>query len=132
VSPPPAEATASAGSPIIIAKKVEAETVAQMREMLDYLRERPGSAAIVLGSTINGRPSLVGAVTPDLVKRGLDAGKLVRQVAKVIGGGGGGSPTIAQAGGRDPDKLDEALELWAGLIDKTLSDTQPTSGQRAR
>jgi alanyl-tRNA synthetase len=63
----------------------------------------------VFGSVFNGRPNLVASVSEDLVKRGLDAGKLVRAAASVVGGGGGGKPTLAQAGGKDPARLNEAL-----------------------
>ena len=90
--------------------------------MVDQLRERLGSAVIVLG-TVRARPILVVAVTQDLVEHGLHAGKLVRELAKTIGGGGGGSPTMAQAGGRDSSKIDEALGRARGLVAETLSRT---------
>jgi alanyl-tRNA synthetase len=63
---------------------------------------------------------LVAAVTPDLVQRGLHAGNLVKAVARVVGGGGGGRPTLAQAGGRDPGRLDEALATVPDLVKQTL------------
>jgi alanyl-tRNA synthetase len=62
------------------------------------------------------RPNFVASVTDDLVKRGLDAGKIVRAVAKVVGGGGGGKPTLAQAGGKDPSRVAEALALVRGMV----------------
>jgi alanyl-tRNA synthetase len=73
-----------------------------------------------LGATIEGRPQIVAAVTEDLAKRNLHAGKLAGAVAKVVGGGGGGKPTLAQAGGRDPKRLDEALALVPGLVNEAL------------
>jgi alanyl-tRNA synthetase len=69
----------------------------------------------------DGRVGLIAAVTDDLVKKGLHAGKLVGQVAKVVGGGGGGRPTMAQAGGKEPAKLAEALQLAAKLSREQLS-----------
>ena len=66
------------------------------------------------------RPALVAAVTSDLVERGVDAVKLVRDVAQVVGGGGGGRPTLAQAGGKDAGKLDKALQIAPGLLEDVL------------
>ena len=68
------------------------------------------------GHGVDTKPAFIAAVTPDLVKKGYDAGKIVKQVAAVAGGGGGGKPGLAQAGGKDKKKLDEALKLVKGLI----------------
>ena len=87
-----------------------------LREMSDFLRDRLKSAVVVLGTVHGGRPSFLAAVTPDLVKKGYNAGDIVKQVARVTGGGGGGKPTMAQAGGRDKDKLGEALRLVKDLL----------------
>jgi len=62
------------------------------------------------------RPVFLAAVTPDLVAKGYHAGEIVKQVAKVAGGGGGGKPNLAQAGGRDKSKVDEALRVARSLI----------------
>jgi alanyl-tRNA synthetase len=96
------------GVPVLAAavKDVDADT---LREMTDWFRARTPSGVAVLGSVQGGRPHFVASVTDDLVRRGLDAGKLVKVVAKVVGGGGGGKPTLAQAGGKDPSRLSEAL-----------------------
>ncbi|MCJ7490866.1 MAG: DHHA1 domain-containing protein, partial [Dehalococcoidia bacterium] len=72
---------------------------------------RLGSGVIVLGTVVDGRPSLLAMVTPDLTSRGLNAGELVKRAAQVTGGGGGGRPEMAQAGGRDASRLDEALRV---------------------
>jgi alanyl-tRNA synthetase len=77
--------------------------------MSDWFRSKVGSGVIVLGAVFDGKPNLLAAVTPDLVERGLDAGKIVRSAAQIIGGGGGGKPTLAQAGGKDASRLGEAL-----------------------
>jgi alanyl-tRNA synthetase len=84
--------------------------------MADLLRERLKSAVVVLGTVHQDRPAFLAAVTPDLVARGHNAGDIVKQVAEVTGGGGGGRATLAQAGGRNKDKIDEALRLVKSLI----------------
>ncbi len=84
-----------------------------LREMTDRLHEQPAlssGSAIVLGATIEGKPNLVYRLTSDLAERGLHAGRLIKPLAEIIGGGGGGTATMGQAGGRDPDKLGDALE----------------------
>ena len=72
---------------------------------------------IVLGSVVNEKPILIAAVTEDLVKRGLHAGQIVKHVAAIVGGGGGGRPTLAQAGGRDAQKLPDAIQSVAPYIE---------------
>lgn len=81
-----------------------------LREMSDVLREKLGSAIIVLGTIYEDKPLFLATVTPDLIAKGYDAGKIVKEVAKVAGGGGGGRANLAQAGGKDQSKLDEALK----------------------
>ena len=84
--------------------------------------QKAGAAVVVLGWADEGKVGLLTAVTDDLVKKGLHAGKLVGEVAKVVGGKGGGPPTgIAQAGGKDADKLGEALQLAQKLAIEKLS-----------
>lgn len=93
-----------------------------LREMGDWLRDKLGSGVVVLGAVVRERPTLLVMVTTDLVGRGLHAGNVVKEAAKVMGGGGGGRPEMAQAGGRRVDKLDAALSTaldvvarqWAG------------------
>lgn len=92
----------------------------QMRQLVDRLRQKAGSAVVVIGWSEDGKVQLIASVTDDLVKKGLHAGKLVGQVAKLVGGGGGGKPTMAQAGGKDPAKLAEALEFARGLVNQQL------------
>jgi len=87
-----------------------------LREMADFIRDRLKSALIVLGTVYEGKPAFLSAVTPDLVDRGYNAGEIVKKVAEVTGGGGGGKATLAQAGGKHKDKLDEALRLVKSLI----------------
>ena len=100
----------------VLASSVEASNVDAMRDMGDWLRDKLGSGVVVLGAVIGGRPVLVAMVTPDLVSRGHSASDIVKGAAKAIGGGGGGRPDVAQAGGRRADGLEEALGLVHRLV----------------
>ena len=91
-----------------------------LRQMADRFRQRHSSGVAVLGSILDGRPLLIAAVTDDLVQRGLHAGELVKFVAGPLGGGGGGKPTLAQAGGKDASKLEEALASVASWVEGRL------------
>jgi alanyl-tRNA synthetase len=106
----------------VLAAQVDVATVDNLREMADWYRDNVGSGTAVLATISNGKPVLIATVTDDLVRRGLKAGDLVRDVAKIVGGGGGGRPTMAQAGGRDAGKLPQALEEVPGLVAKALSE----------
>jgi alanyl-tRNA synthetase len=100
----------------VLAARTSANSVEALREMGDWLKAKLSSAVLVLAISQNGSPLLVSMVTPDLVKRGLHAGNIVRETAKVVGGGGGGRPDTAQAGGKRMDKLKEALDGVAELV----------------
>ncbi|MBC8447590.1 MAG: alanine--tRNA ligase [Chloroflexi bacterium] len=104
----------------VLAAQVDVADEGTMREMTDWFRDKLGSGVIVLGAAIDRRPRLVAAVTPDLVKRGLHAGRLIQAVAQVVDGGGGGRPTMAQAGGRDLSRLSEALALVSAWVAEKL------------
>jgi alanyl-tRNA synthetase len=104
----------------VLSAQVEATNVATLREMGDWFRDRLGSGVIVLGAVLSDKPSFIAAVTPDLVEQGLHAGSLVKAVAKEVGGGGGGKPTMAQAGGRDASRMAEALNLVPDLVEGAL------------
>jgi alanyl-tRNA synthetase len=88
----------------------------------DRLAQKLGEAVVVLGASFDGRPQLVAQVTPPAVERGVKAGDVVRVAAPVIGGGGGGRDTMAQAGGRDPDRLDDALAAARAAIADALAE----------
>src|SRR5205807_4012053 len=109
------------GGAKIIVGEMPAGPGEQMRQQLDRLRQKAGSAVVVIGWSEDSKVQLMTAVTDDLVKKGLHAGKLVGEVAKVVGGGGGGKPTMAQAGGKDPSKLREALQLGRKLVSEQLA-----------
>ena len=100
----------------VLVAEAEASSVEALREMGDWLRDKLGSGIVALGSVVNGKPNLVVMVTQDLVARAYHAGETVKVAASVIGGGGGGRPDVAQAGGREPGKLAEALRTAADFI----------------
>jgi alanyl-tRNA synthetase len=91
-----------------------------LRQMTDRFRERYPSGAAVLASIVDKRPLVIASVSEDLVKRGLHAGELVKVTAQILGGGGGGKPTLAQAGGKDPEKISEALSRAAAWVEDKL------------
>ncbi len=91
-----------------------------LRQMADRFRQRHPSGVVVLASVLDGRPVVVAAVTEDLAARGLHASDLVKFVAAPLGGGGGGRPTLAQAGGKDPSRLEAALASVAGWVEAKL------------
>jgi alanyl-tRNA synthetase len=115
-----AAAVEANGSKIIVGE-LPAAPVEQMRQQLDRLRQKAGSAVIAVGWSDDGKVGLLTAVTEDLVKKGLDAGKLVGEAAKVVGGKGGGPKHMAQAGGKDAAKLGEALETVKRLAMEQVS-----------
>ncbi len=87
-----------------------------LREMADWFRNKVDSGVMVLASVVDNSPLFIATVTQDLIKQGLHAGNLVREVAKVVKGGGGGRPDMAQAGGKDASKVPEALEKARQVI----------------
>jgi alanyl-tRNA synthetase len=95
----------------VLAAKVQASDMNNLRNMADDLKQKVGSAVILLGSVNEGKVNLIAAVTKDLIDKGYHAGKLIKEVATRCGGGGGGRPDMAQAGGKDPEKLDSALQF---------------------
>lgn len=104
----------------VLAAQVNAGDVDTLRQMSDLFRDKLGSSVVTLGAVINEKPMLVASVTQDLIGRGMHAGNLVRDAAKIIGGGGGGRPNMAQAGGKDADKLDAALTSVQSWVEQNL------------
>ena len=104
----------------VVTGRTSANSAEAMREMGDFIKTRLPSAVICLGAVVNGNPLMVTMVTPDLVDRGLHAGNMVRDAARIMGGGGGGQPEMAQAGGRQADKLEDALRRVAELVREGL------------
>jgi alanyl-tRNA synthetase len=103
----------------VLAHRVDNLERAQMRTLIDQLREKIGSGVVVLGSASNGNVSLIVGVTKDLTSR-VQAGKVIGAVAQKVGGKGGGRPDLAEAGGKDAAALDGALESAYGVVESLL------------
>ena len=105
----------------VLAEAVSAPDQKALLALADRLKGRLGEAVIVLGAAPEGRVHLVASVAPSLVARGVKAGEIVKTAAAVVGGGGGGRDTMAQAGGRDPEKLPEAIAAARAAIEAALA-----------
>jgi alanyl-tRNA synthetase len=103
-----------------LAVRLNEANAQSLRQMIDRFRQKyPTQGIIVVGSVNENRPIIIAGVTDDLVQRGIDANDLIKFVAAPIGGGGGGKPSLAQAGGKDASKLDLALaSVKAWIMDK--------------
>jgi alanyl-tRNA synthetase len=104
-----------AGIPVLAAQ-VNASDMDSLRNIVDEMKGKLGSAIIVLGAAADDKVNLVAAVTADLVSKGFHAGKIIKEVAAQVGGSGGGRPDMAQAGGKDASKLQTALAAVEGLV----------------
>jgi len=101
----------------LLAVQVQVEDVKGLRDLSDTLRDRMGDGVVVLGANIDGKANLLVAVSKELSAK-IKAGDIIKQLAPVVGGSGGGKPELAQAGGSQPEKLGEALLLAARLLGK--------------
>lgn len=102
----------------VIVQPLEGLDADQLLELSDRYRQKHAPAAVVLGTREDGRVHLVVSLDRSLEERGLDAVQVVRRAAALVGGGGGGRPTMARAGGKEPERLGEALaEAERALLD---------------
>jgi len=108
------------GGVAVVAARVDGLDQDGLRAVVDSVRDRLGSGVICLGSVKDDKVNLVAAVSKDLTPR-FNAGKLIQEVARAVGGGGGGRPDLAQAGGKDPSKLDAALGLVHDWVVRSTS-----------
>jgi alanyl-tRNA synthetase len=106
----------------IIVGRLSTTSVEQAREAIDMLKKKAKSAAVVFGFDDDGKVTLLAGFTEDLVKKGLKAGDVVREIAPIVDGGGGGRPQMAQAGGKKPEKIKDALDKAKELIKEKLGD----------
>ena len=107
---------------VILAKEIREADTNTLRTLTDRFKQKYPSGIIVLGSIVNGKPQIIVAVTDDLVNRGLHAGNIVKNLSAIIGGGGGGRPALAQAGGNDPEKLSDAIREAENIIRDQVKD----------
>ncbi len=106
----------------LVAAQVSVPDAKALPDVADRLKGKlPADSVVVLGAALDGRVSLVVSVAPAFVQRGVKAGEIVKVAAQVVGGGGGGRDTMAQAGGRHPEKLDEALQTAKAAVGSALS-----------
>jgi alanyl-tRNA synthetase len=104
----------------VLAHRVDNLERAQMRTLVDQLRDKLGSGVVVLGSATNGNVALIVGVTKDLTQK-IQAGKVIGKVAEKVGGKGGGRPDLAEAGGKNPEALDAALSEAYGIVESMLA-----------
>jgi alanyl-tRNA synthetase len=105
----------------VLVTRAEAASMEALKQMGDQLRDRLGSAVVVLGAVVGDRPTLLAMASRDVVAKGVNAGALVKEVAGLMGGGGGGRPEMGQAGGGDPAKLDAALAKAPAIVEAQLA-----------
>ncbi len=105
----------------VLTRKVEDLDKAALRDISDTLKAKLGRGVVILGARGQGTVSVVVSVTPDLTGR-VHAGKLVKEIAPIVGGGGGGRPDFAEAGGKHPEKLDEMLAFSRQVVERMLAD----------
>jgi alanyl-tRNA synthetase len=110
------------GGARVLTSAVEVSDPRALLDLVDRLKGKLGDGAIVLGAATDGRVHLVASVAPALVERGVKAGAVVKVAAQAVGGGGGGRDTLAQAGGRDPAKLPEAIAVARAAIEAILEE----------
>ncbi len=104
----------------VLATAVKDVDMNGLRDLGDQLREKLGEGVVVLASVNGGKVNLMAMATDGAMKRGAHAGNLIKAVAKIVGGGGGGRPNMAQAGGKIPEKVDEAIQAVAGVVEEQL------------
>jgi len=110
------------GSAAIITGRLTGGSVEQARAAIDMLKKKAGSAAVVLGFEQDAKAVLLAGVTEDLIRKGVKAGDIVRTIAAIVEGGGGGQAHMAQAGGKRPEKLDEALAAAGQLLRQKIGE----------
>jgi alanyl-tRNA synthetase len=104
----------------LVARQVEGLDKDGLRALVDRHREQIKSGVVVLAAPVDGKVLIVAGVTPDLVKK-IPAGQVVKQLAPIVGGGGGGRPDFAEAGGKDPSKIGELLAASRAVVEKLAS-----------
>ncbi|MCM8528123.1 MAG: alanine--tRNA ligase [Lentisphaeraceae bacterium] len=104
----------------ILCKKISVGDVESLKNLAQSLRAKLGTAVVVLGAELNGKAMLVVGVSDDLVANGVKSGSMINPIARIVNGGGGGHPKLAQAGGKSPEKLDEAISAALDIVKENL------------
>jgi len=105
----------------VVTRKIDGIDIDGLRQLGDKIKEKLDKVVIVLSTEKNGKVNFIATATEDAVKSGIHCGNIIREVAKVTGGGGGGRPNMAQAGGNEPSKIEEALNLVKELVESQLN-----------
>ena len=101
----------------VLVQKVAVGDVAALRTLGDQLRDKTGGVVVLASVFENGKIGILAMASKELVGKGIHCGQIVKEVATLCGGGGGGRPDMAQAGGKDPEKLDAALNAAWSVIE---------------
>ena len=109
-------------------RNIPASNVDAMRRTGDHMRDRLGSGVVVLGSVVGERPVIIVMATSDIAGKQVHAGNIAKGISATIGGGGGGRPDSAQAGARDPSRIDEALQNARSIVESVSNSAKQTSG----
>ena len=104
----------------LLAAEVDGVDMNGLRDLGDQLKEKIGEGVVVLAAVNGGKVNLLAMATDAAQKAGAHAGNLIKGVAAIVGGGGGGRPNMAQAGGKNPEKADEAVKAAAGILEQQL------------
>ena len=91
-----------------------------LRDLADKLRGKLGDGVVVVGSHVDGKVQLIAMASKSAIDKGIHCGKIIKEVAKIVGGGGGGRPDMAEAGGKKPEKLEEAIENVCSIIERLV------------
>src|SRR5699024_8311662 len=105
----------------VIAEQVTVTDMKRLRQLLDELKDKLTSSVIVLAADVDGKVLLAATGSDEIITRNIHAGKLIGDVAAICGGGGGGRRNVAQAGGKDPSKIGEALQQVSTYVDSNIS-----------
>ena len=101
----------------LLAAQVEGVDMNGLRDLGDDLKNKLGEGVVVLAAAKDGKVSLMAMATDGAMKAGAHAGNLIKGIAAIVGGGGGGRPNMAQAGGKNPEKIGEAVAAAAGILE---------------
>ena len=119
-------AATAVGEVKVVAASVGSSTPDEIRQLIDVLRRKaPTGLAVLLVSAMDGKVNLAAGLTPDLIALGLHSGQWLKDVAAIVGGGGGGRPDLAQAGGKNPDQIPAALERALAYVQEEARGLSP-------